>query len=76
MAKKQPSQKLKESQEKAASPLEKEIIKIVEKHHKELSKKDIKEIVNTAMPNLDRLIAEHVKDHFLAIADYIKKSFE
>ena len=75
MVKKSSGQRLKSSQEKGISPLEKEIIKVVEKHQKELTKKDIKEIIDTAMPNLDKLIANKVKEHFLILAEYIQKKF-
>ncbi len=71
-----PSQKVKTNQEKAVSPLEKEVIKIIEKHNKTLIKKDIKNIIEAAMPNLDRLIAKQVKEHFTAIAEHIQKTFK
>ncbi len=58
------------------SPLEKEIIKIVAKQQKELTRRDMKEIVKEIMPDIDRLIATCVKDHFTALADYINNSFK
>jgi len=57
------------------SPIEKEVIKIIQNHKKELTKTDIKEIIAEVMPDLDQMIAKHVKDHFVAIANYIKDSF-
>jgi hypothetical protein len=73
---KKPSKKVKTNQEKAVSPLEKEVIKIIEKHDKNLTKKDIKDIIETAMPNLDRLIANKVKEHFTVIAEHIQETFK
>ncbi len=71
-----PSQKVKTNQEKAVSPLEKEVIKIIEKYNKTLIKKDIKDIITAAMPNLDRLIANKVKEHFTVIAEHIQTKFK
>jgi len=73
---KKTSQKVKTNQEKVVSPLEKEVIKIIEKHDKSLIKKDIKDIIEAAMPNLDRLIANKVKEHFTVIAEHIQKKFK
>ncbi len=57
-------------------PLEKEIIKIVMKHQKEITQRDAQKIVKEILPDIDKLIASRVKDHFTALADYINKSFK
>jgi len=57
------------------SLLEKEITRIVDKAIKdskiELSVDDIKIIAHEIMPDLDRIIAQKIKSHFLAIGQFI-----
>ena len=58
------------------SPLEKEVIKIIKNYQKELTKTDIQKIVKEIIPDLDQMIAKHMKDHFQAIASYIQNSLK
>jgi len=49
---------------------------IIKEQDRRLTKEEIKEIANEILPNLDRMIAEKVKNHFVALAYAILKKFK
>lgn len=61
------------------SLLEKEIVRIVDKAMKDsqvqLAAEDVKVIAQDIMPELDKLISEKVKIHFLAIGQFLIEKF-
>jgi hypothetical protein len=61
------------------SLLEREVIRLIDKALKdrliELASDDIKIIAKELMPDLDRIIAKKVKEHFYEIGSYITKKF-
>lgn len=62
------------------SPLEQEILSVVEPVLKEsqlqLTKKDIQNIVQTLIPDLDEMISNKVKNHFVEIGEFLLKKFK
>jgi len=49
---------------------------VIEQHEYEMSKAELKAIVHELLPNIDELISEKVKQHFLAIGQYIVSNCE
>jgi len=62
------------------SPLEYEILSIMERSLKEtqlkITKDDIKEIVHNMMPDLDKMIADKIQNHFIEIGEFLLKKFK
>lgn len=55
--------------------LESLVQNIIKKQDRHLTKEEIKEIAKEILPDLDRMIAEKVKNHFVALAYAIIKKF-
>jgi hypothetical protein len=68
------------NKDQESSVLEKEIVRIVDETLKnrmiELASSDIKVIAKQIMPNLDKMIAKHMKNHFYEFGLYLQKKFE
>lgn len=64
---------------KQPSLLEQEIVRIVDKAMKDsqvqLAAEDVKVIAQDIMPEIDKLIADKVKVHFLAIGQFLIEKF-
>jgi len=62
------------------SPLEEEIFRLVDKALEEsqikLTKGNVQEIVQHIMPDLDRMIANKVQNHFVEIGEFLLKKFK
>ena len=60
--------------------VEQEIIELVKKIIKEtqaeVTKDEIKEVMNLILPDIDKLISVEVKQHFVEIAEFIKNKFQ
>ena len=69
-----------ENEDKVVNPLESIIVGIVNdavrKSQVELTKAEIKSIVYELLPNIDELISEKIKQHFLGIGEYIISKFK
>ncbi len=68
------------NQNHKTSALELEVLNIVENCLKEtqtnIAKKDLKEIVQYLMPDLDKMIAKHVQKHFVEMGEFLLKKFK
>jgi len=60
--------------------VEQEIIelvkKMIEETQNEVTKDEIKEVINSILPDIDELISVKVKQHFIEIAEFIKNKFQ
>ena len=56
--------------------LKKMIEEIIDEKGLKVKKEDAEEIVMNIMPHLDNLASTRIKQHFIEIADFIKKKFE
>ena len=66
-------------EKKSESPLEKEVINIIKKYNRttqmEITKEDMKNILDEMMPMIDELIAKQVKKHFNQIGLFLAGKF-
>lgn len=60
--------------------VEQEIIELVKKMIKEtqneVTKDEIREIINSILPDIDKIISVKVKQHLVEIAEFIKNKFQ
>lgn len=56
--------------------LESMVTDIIKKHETQLTRDEVKEIVDELAPNLDLIIAKRVKEHFVALAYAILEKFK
>jgi len=59
-----------------SNEFEKEIVKIVNEKHKEITEKDIKKIIKELLPDIDKIISDKIKKHFVELAKHIEHSFK
>jgi len=68
------------NQKHKTSALEMEVLNIVENCLKEtqtnIAKKDLEEIVQHLMPDLDKMIAKQVQKHFVEMGEFLLKKFK
>ena len=61
------------------SPLEKEVLNIIKKYNREvqleIATEDLKGLIQQMTPQIDQLIANKVKQHFVEIANFISEKF-
>lgn len=69
-----------ENQFEEEANLQRELEKIIERALKdkliELASEDVKVIVKEMMPDMDRIIADKVKNHFYEIGQYLVEKFK
>lgn len=54
-----------------------ELVKIInEETQNKVTKDEIKEVINSILPDIDELISVKVKQHFIEIAEFIKNKFQ
>ena len=62
------------------SPLEQEILAIMENALKnsqlKITKKDVQIIVHEIMPDLDEMISKKIKNHFIEIGEFLLDKFK
>jgi hypothetical protein len=58
------------------SPLETVIEDIIEEKLAKLTESDIKKLVREAMPNIDQMIANKIKEHFYQIGNFLVEKFK
>ena len=60
----------------AMNPIDQMIEEIIDEKLSKLTKADVREIVNEAMPDLDQLIANKIKEHFYQIGNFLVEKFK
>ena len=60
----------------AKNPIDQMIEEIIDEKLSKLTKADVREIVNEAMPDLDQLIANKIKEHFYQIGNFLVEKFK
>ena len=60
----------------AKNQIDQLIEEIIDEKLQKLTKADIKAIVDEAMPDLDQLIANKIKEHFYQIGNFLAEKFK